>query len=273
MKIGILSDIHVDLNEKEGIDVIKPIIDEIKKNKADLMIIAGDVSNDYELTLDSLNKIQEGSGVRCIFVPGNHDIWNEKHLDKDAWYIYEQLKKFPGNVANGPIELEDDWVIIGDLGWYDYSFGDPSYTAEEFDKMQYEERTWQDKIKSIWDRSTLEMHQYFYDKLESQLKEHKGKKIILLTHVVPHENFIVPEPNDMWKYVNAYMGGSSYGELAEKYNVEYSVFGHVHYRKTEKIGNVTYICNCLGYSDEWLRFGGTLDPSEEIPRAFKFIEI
>lgn len=274
MKIGIISDIHVDINEKAGIDVVAPIIEEIKKNEADIVLMAGDLSNDYQLTLNTLEKIQKESGSRCIFVPGNHDIWNDNYPHKDAWFTYNELKKFPGNVCNGPIELNDDWVIIGDLGWYDYSFGDPTYTVEDFDKMQYEERVWQDKIKSIWDRSTLDMHKYFYDKIEAQLKKYKDKKIILMTHVVPHENFTVLDPNDMWKYINAFMGGKSYGELGEKYKVEYMVFGHIHHRNMETINGVTYVCNCLSYSSEWEKlFGGTLDPYKEVPRAFRFIEI
>jgi 3',5'-cyclic AMP phosphodiesterase CpdA len=75
MKIGILSDIHVDINLEAGYPVMEGLKSAITANRLDKMIIAGDMASDYELTLSSLNEIQEATGVECLFVPGNHDIW------------------------------------------------------------------------------------------------------------------------------------------------------------------------------------------------------
>ena len=96
MKIGILSDIHVDLAQPGPQSVSKGITTAIKKNDIDTMIIAGDVANDYQITLQTLRQIENASGVQCLFVPGNHDIWNENHPDKTAWEIYDQM------LAHGP---------------------------------------------------------------------------------------------------------------------------------------------------------------------------
>jgi 3',5'-cyclic AMP phosphodiesterase CpdA len=136
LKIGILSDIHVDIDHRQPDGVIQGLVETIQDRHVDLMIIAGDVANDYELTLRALETIEDASGVQCFFVPGNHDIWNEKHPELNAWDTYEALKQFSGNLCNGPRELENDWVVIGDLGWYDYSFGSREYTTEEFDRMK-----------------------------------------------------------------------------------------------------------------------------------------
>ena len=99
----------------------------------------------------------------------NHDIWNENHPDKTAWDIYDALRVFSGNLANGPAELAQGWVVIGDLGWYDYSFGSRQYAIDEFDRMKINDRLWQDKDKAVWQKSTLEMHRHFHRKLEKQL--------------------------------------------------------------------------------------------------------
>ena len=85
MKIGILSDIHIDLEHSKPDKVLEGIVAAIKKNDIGLMIIAGDVANDYELSLGALADIEKASGGRCLFVPGNHDIWNENHPDKTGY--------------------------------------------------------------------------------------------------------------------------------------------------------------------------------------------
>ena len=270
MKIGILSDLHVDLEHSSPHKVLEGIVAAIKKNAIGLMIIAGDVANDYELTLRALDDIEKASGVRCLFVPGNHDIWNENHPDKTAWDIYDALKTFGGNLANGPAELAEGWVVIGDLGWYDYTFGGQQYSVEEFDQMEINGRLWQDKIKAVWGKSTLEMHRLFHNKLEKQLDTCKSGNIILVTHVLPIMDFTVQPPNCMWQYLNAFLGSKQYGELALNYSVKYSISGHVHYRKQKTYKNTTFICNCLNYASQWINNN---DPVLEVARALKIIEI
>ena len=270
MKIGILSDIHVDLEHPEPQKVSEGIVAAIKENRIDTMIIAGDVANDYELTLRTLAGIEKAAGVRCLFVPGNHDIWNENHPDKTSWDIYDALRKFDGNLANGPVELADGWVVVGDLGWYDYTFGSRQYSVEDFDRMKIHGRLWQDKIKAVWGKSTIDIHHYFYRKLESQLDACKGSRIILVTHVLPIVDFTVQPPDGMWQYLNAFLGSKQYGELALKHSVQYSISGHVHYRKQTKYANTTFICNCLNYASQWL---DNQDPVLEVARAIGTIDI
>ncbi len=270
MKLGILSDIHVDLEDSDPPKILQGLAEAIEENKVAIMIIAGDVANDYEVTLRFLHQIEETTGVSCLFVPGNHDIWNEKHTAKTAWETYHGLEKFAGNLAGGPVQLTDQWVVIGDLGWYDYSFGSPDYTIAEFDRMEIKGRLWQDKIKAVWGKSTIEMHQYFYRKLEKQLDTYKHKSIILVTHVLPIIDFTVQPPHKMWHYLNAFLGSRQYGELALKYSVAYSISGHVHYRRQRKYESTTFICNCLNYASQWI---DNDDPVVEVQRAFKTIDI
>jgi putative phosphoesterase len=276
MKIGILSDIHVDLNGGEA--VINGLLAAMLRQDVEAMVIAGDVSSDYRVTLDSLEQLQERSGIRILFVPGNHDIWNEADPDITAWQAYEELERFPGNLTRGPQEISDGWTIIGDLGWYDYSFGGSQYSREDFDRMQFGERVWQDRIKAIWDRHTLEIHRTFYEKLDTQLKRTKvsrcsdshHRKIILVTHVLPRKEFTVQRPDPEWIYLNAFLGSPEYGELALDHGVRYSICGHVHYRKQVTVNGTRFICNCLGYSDEWM---WSRDPAAEIDRAFLSLDL
>ena len=269
MRIGILSDIHVDINEDAGQPVMEGLKAAITSKGIDKMLIAGDMSSDYTLTLASLREIEEDTGVECLFVPGNHDIWNENHPDITAWDAYAWLKAHNGNLVNGPRSLIGDWVAVGDLGWYDYSFGSPAFSVEDFDRMQIDDRLWQDKVKAVWGRPTREMHAYFYDKLKRQLHNLRGKKIILVIHVLPVQEFTVQPPDRMWSYLNAFLGSAQYGELALEHGVRYVICGHVHYRMQKRIHNTEFICNCLNYSDQWIK----LSPEREIDSVLKVIEI
>jgi hypothetical protein len=60
------------------------------------------------------------------------------------------------------------------------------------------------------------------------------------------------------------------GELALKYRVSYSICGHVHYRKQLWVDGTRFICNCLGYRDEWKCGPG---PAEEIDHALLTLEL
>jgi len=270
MKIGVLSDIHVDLEHPRPDVVIEPLVAVIRETNVDAVVVAGDVANDYVTTLMTLDKIESRAGVRCIFVPGNHDIWNEHHPRKSAWEIYDALKEFPGNLAAGPMPLPLDWVAVGDLGWYDYSYGAPEYTCADFDRMQIGDRLWQDKVKAVWGRSTLDMHRYFYEKLEAQLESCRGKKIIMVTHVLPIADFTVPQTGPPWDYLNAFLGSRAYGELALRYGVRYAICGHVHYRKEVTHKRTRFVCNCLNYASQWVTNN---DPLREIRHVFKTITL
>lgn len=271
-KIGILSDIHVDINMYRGKDrVTESICSIIRKRNLDIFIIAGDIASDYTLTLSVIKRIEKETEARCIFVPGNHDIWTEHHPELTSWDIYNKLKEHPGNLSAGSFEINKDWAIAGDLGWYDYKFGSSKYSIEDFNLMRYEDRIWQDSIMAKWDRTTIEMHTFFLKNLKEQLDNLGDKNIILVTHVLPVREFTVQDPPPMWEYLNAFMGSPDYGTLALKYpGVKYSISGHVHYRKQFSKQDTTFICNCLGYSTEWK---DTDDPMVEVPKAVVTIEV
>jgi len=132
LKLGILSDIHVDLNYEVNDPIEEALIHHIRTQNIDYMIIAGDISNDYKISLKTLEQVQEKTHSKCLFVPGNHDLWNINHPDINTQQIHAQLAAFEGNLVSAPIHLNDQWVVIGDTGWYDYSFGADHYTLHDF---------------------------------------------------------------------------------------------------------------------------------------------
>ncbi|WP_423410266.1 metallophosphoesterase [Heyndrickxia sp. MSNUG] len=267
MRIAVLSDIHEGINRKNTkadlMDVLKKWI---AKNSPDVFIISGDMTAGPEKSLALLNQIQnESMGTRIFFVHGNHDIYHE-----DSELAYQILLKFQGNLGNGPVELNEEWVIIGDGGWYDYSFGIKEYTKEQFQKGSYNDFTWPDKTYAHWKVPDHEVTDHYITRLETWLSEYRGRKIIMVTHFVPFSEYVVCKDDPSWDFFNAMMGSARFGELALKYGVEKYIFGHIHTRYHDHYKGIEMICNPLGYyPHEW----NLNSPEEEIFSCIKIIEI
>jgi putative phosphoesterase len=272
MKIGLLSDIHVDINNSGRDDVTPAICDSIKNQDIDIFITAGDVSSDYRLTLETVGRIEKETGRDCLFVSGNHDLWNEKHPDMTACETYSEMLKHPHNLSAGPVKLKDGWSAAGETCWYDYSFGSAGlFTFSDFERRSYEGRVWQDSIKAVWNRTDAETHDWFLRRLEDSITRVNTGSIIAVTHMLPVEEFTVPVPDETWDYFNAFLGSREIGEMLFRHpNVKYAVSGHVHYRKEAVKNGQTFICQCLGYRTEWK---DNDDPFIEVPKSMRIIEI
>ncbi len=286
MRVGCVADLHIDLNAQAlGREALLPALAALARSRRlDRLVVAGDLSNHYRTTLRLLARLEQESGVPCLFVPGNHDLWREGGQEGEsaaaatgaggsawtAWDSYRALSSFPGSLCRGPVELPGGWVAVGDAGWYDYAFGDQRYGTAEFDRMRFEGRLWEDKVRAVWDRSTREMHRWFLERLERQLRRHSGARVLLVTHVVPHRSFTVRPANRLWSYLNAFLGSPEYGQLALRRGVPYHVFGHVHYRRRLTVEGTTFVCCCLGYASEWR---SPPDPERELAESLQVIEL
>lgn len=270
MRIGVISDLHVDLNEASGQPLIEEVLLEVvAASELQHLIIAGDISNDVNRSMAVLRRLKAESGIPVLFVPGNHDYWSKDNGITDTWEIYRQYQSYEGCLSQNPIQLDDDWVVIGNSGWYDYTMGEPKYSFADFEKMHAMDRTWQDSIYVKWNMSNQEIHRYFYRHLEQELERHQGQNIILVTHMLTHPYFKAPVDHPQWQYFNAFLGSNEYAELYHKYKVRYGIMGHVHYRKRMKEQETEMICACLGYRKEWR----TTEALKEVQDCLQIISI
>ncbi|MBT2572041.1 metallophosphoesterase [Planococcus sp. ISL-110] len=267
MKIAILSDIHEGLNRKKsGADILGLLKDWLAQQAPDVFIISGDMTAGPEKSLALLNQLKnELPKIKILFVHGNHDLYHD-----DASSAYDKLLEFPGNLGNGPVDLGKDWVVIGDGGWYDYTFGVDGFTEEQFSAGQFNDFTWPDKIHAHWQEEDIAVTRHYLAKVERWLVEHQDKNIILVSHFVPFAHFVQVKNEPSWDFFNAMMGSAGIGGLAEKYDVKKLVFGHIHTRYHEQYKGIDCICNPLGYfPHEW-----TSDSAQaEISSTIKVIEI
>ena len=271
MKTAVISDIHIDVNEEY--DVIGGIIEYIQKNKAELLLIAGDISSEPAKTIETVRQLEEQSGAKVLYVPGNHDMWNKDAAYESNERIYEMYLTDEHCLA-GKVFETDEHVIIGDVAWYDYSFGNhEKFDREDFEKMTYEGRTWQDSLFNTWSRKNEERCRWFIERFQKAIDEYqnKGKKIVLMTHMISHEAFAVPEEmNHIWSFFNAFLGSRELTKLCIENQVQYAICGHVHYRNTFMENGVTWMCRCLNYQNEWL---GEKDVKLQIEEAMELIEL
>lgn len=268
MKIMYMSDLHLDTNTGHfKTDLLPLLIKEINNQKPDLLLIGGDISSDAKTTINVLNAIEKRTNIKTLFVPGNHDIWVDS--PNSSWDSYEKLKQHKTSLIKKPYKVNDEWVIIGDMGWYDYSFIKEDINIEE---VKYRKKSlWQDGKYAKFNMNDEELFKKMMNNFNIQLEKYKDKKVIFLNHFIPYRDFVIYSSERGWNMCNAYMGSKHLGELLDQYkNVEYVLFGHTHKRYgTVDFEDKKVICNPLGYYYEWEED----DFAKELKKSIQIIKI
>lgn len=271
MKTAVISDIHIDVNEEY--DVLGGIAEYVRRNEVELLLIAGDISSYPAKTIEAVKRLEKLCGAQVFYVPGNHDMWNKESAYESNDKIYEMFLADEHCLAGKVFETKEH-IILGDVAWYDYSFGNHElFGKQEFEAMTYEGRTWQDSLFNTWSKNNEERCQWFIDRFQRLIDENKnkGKRFVLMTHMISHEAFAVPEHmNPIWSFFNAFLGSKKLTSFCIENQIEYSICGHVHYRNTFLQNQVTWLCRCLNYHKEWL---GNKDIKEQIEEAMELIDL
>jgi putative phosphoesterase len=270
MRVAFCSDYHIDHNiiKHHQYNILETLCEELVKEKVDIVCFAGDMTANMQQTIEKLKFIQKETGVIVKAIPGNHDLYSESA--ESAWDLYNTFKEQEFSLLDNPYELNNEWVIIGDMGWYDYSFADPCVTIEELESMQLGRIVWWDKYYCHWKGTkNQELAKIFNQKIEEQLEKNKHKNIILITHVVPFEKYVLKKDRLDWDFLNAYIGSSELGTLIDKYQVKIANFGHTHKRYIDNHNGTKIICTPLGYFPEWKN----KNVSKEVKKSLVIIDI
>lgn len=244
MRIGFLSDLHITHNTNLIEQAVDVVIEVCKINKIDKLFIAGDTSNNYRTTLKFIEMlINEGIDSYTIF--GNHEYWS---------ISYKGAQKINNDrYINGKVvDLDNNSVIIGMDGTFDYSFitdVDNPYTR----RLPVDKRELRKHGRNYFDldRNKIKDYNEAFKLMEAQLinnlQMNKGKDIIIMTHYVPSEEFVLYNEDVIWTTNNAFMGSKRYQKIAEEYKVSKVIFGHTHTKYNRIINGVSYHCNPVGY--------------------------
>lgn len=123
MRICALADLHF---PRHGQEWYRAVVRTVLGSRADVLVIAGDVAAGREGALqECLGMFGAFDGPR-LFVPGNHELWEEPwRADTERRYREElgALSREAGfaYLPGAPVIL-GEVGFVGTIGWYDYSF-------------------------------------------------------------------------------------------------------------------------------------------------------
>lgn len=253
MKIGFISDLHVDRNvEKSSQDYLNMLKRIILENKLEMLVIGGDISNYYSTTIKFVEDLQNQAEIPVYFIPGNHDFWEEKDATKDTRGIYEIYKEHPQSLIESPLQLNEKYTLVGHPGWYNHAvYNKEQFSPEEVEKGKFRWAYWQDKLRLDWKMTDQEVSRYFSNVIKKDLEQVTTENIILQTHVVTIPEFTMPMPHRTFDFFNAFIATDDLKNVHNEYPISHQIMGHVHFREKVKRENTEFISNSLGYRREW----------------------
>ena len=233
MRFQFISDPHLDFSE--NVPVFESIIP-----SADILLVAGDVSNCYssKRRKQFAENFYNGKWKQVIEIPGNHHFYkmNVEQAHFNGIKEIETSKNTIVTYINNHCIHFNDVVIVGSTLWSNVPYSKVSLFNS------FSDHAWIGGM-SIDVYNCL--HQKSLDFIRDSLNEHFDKKCIVMTHHVPliqltSSKFIGNEFNDM--FVN-----NLDMFIPQFNNVKYWLHGHSHDFVDTTISGVRHIRNPLGY--------------------------
>jgi predicted phosphodiesterase len=239
MRVFAVSDIHVDyeINAKWVANVSR------SEYRDDVLILAGDVSDTLRL-LDWCLSTLAARFHQVLFVPGNHELWvvrdgrTKNSLDK----FQDVAAVVASSGASMKLFCKNGVSIVPLLGWYDYSFGEPT---EELLS------TWMDFHACRWPSGLREediaMH---FAALNDEHAGGSGDKVITFSHFLPRLDVMPRYISDSTRLLYPILGTTQLERQLRLIGPSVHVYGHSHVNRNVKIDGVSYINNAYGYPSE-----------------------
>lgn len=248
MKVRVISDLHIDINEDYPITYDDDIF----------TIVAGDISGDPIISVEWIKQnIKNG-----LIIHGNHDfVYNSLNIPfQDQQNIFVNSFPLDSDVSylNNQYKIINDIVFIGSCLYTDYKYGGKvkdnlklaSYCLNDFSWGKYKEN---DKIVQLNPKHYLNMFKESFDFIKSTLHKFKDKKCVLITHHGISPLQLSP------KYVTSNLNASYISNLEDfvmkQDNLVLVVSGHIHNNSDFMLGNTRVVCNPYGYRH--YRYGET----------------
>lgn len=262
--VDIVSDLHIDYWSQELKHNIKfdfsstknhPLKWENKNIFNKLLIVAGDISDNLDLSIKELDKISKFYD-KVLFVDGNHEhyhIYPNLHSLDD---IYSKIKSLNNNkIKYLPKETFKFGKIafIGYCGWWNFNNKKAEETKKhiKFFKENYPEFKEEQNIintEYIYNRS-IEEYNLLTERLKELEKDGNIEEIIIVTHTLPRaffsQGYLESEFNTEFSNINK----QNYPKLSKW------IFGHTHAIHETKLlePGIQFISNPRGRPDDYNR--------------------
>jgi predicted phosphodiesterase len=239
MRVFAISDLHVDyeINARWIVSLSR------RDYQDDVLIVAGDVSDSLARLEWALGELAERVR-KLLFVPGNHELWviRERSPKTSVEKFAEVCAIVERSGGSMGIFRAKGLSVIPLLGWYDYSFGQPTRELRE---------VWMDFRACRWPNG-LEADQiakYFVGLNPSPL-DLGNETIITFSHFLPRIDVMpsfIPKEKQLWYPV---LGQASLDRQIRAWRSTIHVYGHSHVNRHVRFGGIAYVNNALGYPQE-----------------------
>ncbi|MBB1098888.1 metallophosphoesterase [Limosilactobacillus sp. WF-MT5-A] len=249
MKIAVSSDLHLDLNHVNVAEFVSQQAHYLTRQGIDHYFFVGDAFNDFEQTRAYFAELQSQLPTTKVhYLAGNHDMLKG--------VTYEQLENLDDDLYfhNRSIDIpETNWRIIGNNGWYDYSFS--TYESKAAEVTRWKRAYWVDRLiiqpMNDPERMVIVLHE-----VERALKQARleNKRVIFMTHFAPirealsHPLIKSARRQRMWEMTTAMLGSKYLGALLARFpEVKKVFYGHLHYvRPLITVENIEYHNQAVG---------------------------
>jgi Icc-related predicted phosphoesterase len=247
MRVFALSDIHIDYaSNARWIENLSAA-----DYTSDLLILAGDVT-DILKSLEWCLALLAARFRKVLFVPGNHDLWvmRDEGEKKTSLQKLDQVAAIADSAGVSMSPLHCNGLSIYPLlGWYDYSFGEPSGLLRAA-WMDYRACRWPDGF----DEPRIAQHfarlnEAHITQSETTRTGHEDQTVITFSHFLPRQDIIAPGR----PLLAPVLGSAGLDHQLRRLKPSLHVFGHHHFNRSLTIDGVRYVNNAFGYPHETLR--------------------
>lgn len=219
----------------------------------DVLIAAGDIHLGT-LAPSLLRRLYRAKHI--IYVPGNHEYYNERldHLDER---LRVECRSHEIDFLQCDAVEIDGVVFLGCTLWTDFAAFAPivgiakaGRMAEgalaDYNLIQILSRSKGVLRKITW-RDTTAVHRRHRAWLETEIERHRGKPMVIITHHAPSLALCHPEyRND--PVTAAFC--NRMGDFVEQSGANFWICGHTHWPAQMQIGQTLVVNNCCGYPGE-----------------------
>jgi len=263
MRLFTISDLHVDFAQNHSwVQRLSGLA-----YRADALIIAGDISHDFN-ELDEMLNLLSHKFKMLLFVPGNHELWTQDSSWKDSIEKFgailaacknKQVQTYP--VKIGSKDKNPVWLVPL-FSWYSQpdDGADSLYWPKPGE--DFSNRMWSDQYYLRWPQTDFNPAGYFARLNAPFLNKKYDAPVISFSHFLPRRELMfkngkIPTPKVMRKYdrnpafnFSRVAGSTLIEHQVRQLHSAIHIYGHQHINRDRFIDGVRYIANCLGYPAE-----------------------
>jgi|SRR5579864_3345238 len=239
MRVFAVSDLHIDYEMNARWVRSLSSVDYLN----DVLILAGDITDKRDLLEWCLTTLSRRF-KRVLFVPGNHELWTVRERSgKDSLQkFYEVIATVESSGASMHAFCESEVSIIPLLGWYDYSFGEPSEELKS---------TWMDYRTCRWPSGLTEKDIVAYFAAFNNCQTWStAETIITYSHFLPRIDLMPSFVPRAARLLYPILGSDQLETQLRRFTPKIHVYGHSHLNCQTAIEGITYINNAFGYPSE-----------------------